>query len=199
LHGAALLPRGQSVLTRLRTASRDEVRRCWHCVQQPNVRDAAIAAGWTAERWKAAGHRIDPYVDWTSGGHWTVDPYASLAPPQVVAASAPRPPAGPREAAHARPACPLQPRTLAARLLSLWLAPLTANKAPAQSALLVVGQSAWSPVVKAQKTCTFDACLSDSRRSERCLNCTRCGARRRRSGSTRTDRDCGISRRRCKR
>jgi hypothetical protein len=49
---------------------------------------------------------------------------------------------------HAPPPGPVQPGTLAAGLLARWLAPLTANKAPAQTPLLVIGQSAWDPVAK---------------------------------------------------
>jgi len=71
----------------------------------------------------------------------------SLRPPVIVAAAAPRP-AGPREDAHAPPPGPVPHNTLAAGLLARWLAPLTANKAPAQSPLLVIGQSAWDSVSK---------------------------------------------------
>lgn len=40
----------------------------------------------------------------------------------------------------------MPPGTLAAALLERWLAPLKANRAPAATPLLVVGQSAWAPV-----------------------------------------------------
>ena len=108
-----------------------------------NVRDDMKALGWSATTWQQAGHSLDPYRDAYSGGYWQPNPYVSLRPPVVVAAAAPRPAAGPREDAHAPPPGPVQPGTLAASLLHRWLAPLTANKAPAQTPLLVIGQSAW--------------------------------------------------------
>jgi len=74
----------------------------------------------------------------------TMNPYVSLSPLVIVAASAPRP-AGPCESAHAPPPGPVPPNTLAASLLHRWLAPLRANKAPAQTPL---GQSAWDSVSK---------------------------------------------------
>ena len=116
--------------------------------QDKNVRDAMQAIGWNAADWTAAGHQLDPYRESFAGGWWTINPYVSLRPPVVVAAAAPRPAAGPREDAHAPPPGPVQPGTLAASLLHRWLAPLTANKAPAASPLLVLGQSAWQPVAK---------------------------------------------------
>ena len=116
-------------------------------MEQPNVRDAMQAIGWTAAAWQAAGHMIDPYRETQTGGWWTINPYISLRPPAIVAAAAPRP-AGPAEAMHAPPPGPVREGTLAAALLARWLAPLTANKAPAQQPLLVVGQSAWDPVAK---------------------------------------------------
>jgi hypothetical protein len=67
--------------------------------QEPNVRDAMLTIGWTTASWTAAGHQLDPYGDY-GRGVWTINPYVSLRPPVVVAASAPRP-AGPCEAAHA--------------------------------------------------------------------------------------------------
>ena len=116
-------------------------------MEQPNVRTAMQALGWSAAAWQAAGHTIDPYRETQTGGWWTINPYVSLRPPVIVAAAAPRP-AGPREDAHAPPPGPVQPGTLASALLARWLAPLTANKAPAASPLLVLGQSAWQPVAK---------------------------------------------------
>jgi hypothetical protein len=110
-----------------------------------NVRDAMLAIGWTKEAWEDAGHGYDPYGD-SCRGVWTINPYAKKrTPPVVVAASAPRP-TGPRESSHAPPPGPVPPNTLASCLLARWLAPLTANKAPAQTPLLVIGQSAWQPV-----------------------------------------------------
>jgi len=102
---------------------------------------------WSAAAWQAAGHTIDPYRDTAVGGYWQLNPYAPLRPPVVVAAADPRH-AGPREDAHTPPPGPVQQGTLAAGLLARWLAPLTANKAPAQTPLLVIGQSAWDPVAK---------------------------------------------------
>ena len=116
-------------------------------MEQPNVHDAMQALGWSAATWQAAGHTIDPYRETQTGGWWTINPYVSLRAPVVVAASAPCP-AGPREDTYAPPPGPVQPGTLAASLLHRWLAPLTANKAPAASPLLVLGQSAWQPVAK---------------------------------------------------
>ena len=112
-----------------------------------NVRDPMQALGWTAATWVQAGHTLDPYRDAYNGGYWQPNPYVSLRPPVVVAASAPRP-AGPREDAYAPLTGPVPPNTLASVLLARWLAPLTANKAPAQTPLLVIGQSAWAPAAK---------------------------------------------------
>ena len=113
-----------------------------------NVRDAMLALGWTAAAWQQAGHGYDPYGDY-GRGVWTISPYryGKLTPPVVVAASAPRP-AGPSECMHAPPPGPVPPNTLAAGLLARWLKPLTANKAPCATPLLVIGQSAWDPVAK---------------------------------------------------
>ena len=115
--------------------------------REPNVRDAMVALGWTAAAWQQAGHRLDPYRDASAGGHWSINPYVPLHPPVVVAASAPLP-AGPSESMHAPPPGPVPPNTLASALLTRWLSPLTANKSPAQTPLLVIGQSAWDPVAK---------------------------------------------------
>ena len=112
-----------------------------------NVRSAMIAIGWTAPAWLQAGHAIDPYRDTQNGGYWQLNPYVSLRPAAQVAASAQRP-AGPSESMHAPPPGPVQPGTLASALLARWLSPLTANKSPVQTPLLVIGQSAWDPVAK---------------------------------------------------
>ena len=114
----------------------------------PNVRDAMVARGWTSASWQAAGHFMDPYNDSFAGGYWSVNPYVSTEPPRVVVSAAAHGPPAPRESAHAPPPGPVQADTLAHALLTRWLAPLTANKAPAQSPLLVIGQSAWEPVAK---------------------------------------------------
>ena len=116
-------------------------------MDQQNVSSAMQSLGWSAAAWQAAGHIIDPYRETQNGGFWQVNPYVSLRPPVVVAASAQRP-AGPRESAHVPPPGPVQPNTLASALLARWLAPLTANKAPCATPLLVVGQSAWDSVSK---------------------------------------------------
>ena len=116
--------------------------------QDQNVRDAMLALGWTAAAWQHAGHGYDPYGDY-GRGVWTISPYryGKLTPPVVVSAAAP-PPAGPREDAHAPPPGPVQPGTLASLLIARWLAPLTTNKSPCATPLLVVGQSAWDSVSK---------------------------------------------------
>ena len=106
-----------------------------------------IAIGWTRESWQRAGHHFDPYIDAPAGGLWSINPYVPLRPPVVVTASA-HCPTGPCEPAHAPPPGPVQPNTLASALLARWLSPLTANKSPAQTPLLVIGQSAWDPVAK---------------------------------------------------
>ena len=114
----------------------------------PNVRDAMVARGWTSTSWQAAGHFLDPYTDSFAGGYWSVNPYVSAEPPRVVVSAAAHGPPAHRESAHAPPPGPVQADTLAHALLTRWLAPLTANKAPAQSPLLVIGQSAWDSVAK---------------------------------------------------
>ena len=112
-----------------------------------NVRDSMMSIGWTAETWRQVGHTVDPYRDTYAGGHWQINPYISLRPPEVVAASAPRP-AGPRESEYLPAPGPVPPNTLASALLTRWISPLTANKSTAQTPLLVIGQSAWDPVAK---------------------------------------------------
>ena len=99
-------------------------------MDQQNVSSAMQALGWSAAAWQTAGHTIDPYRETQNGGFWQANPYVSLRPPVVVAAAAPRP-AGPSESMHPPPPGPVQQGTLAAGLLARWLAPLTANKAPA--------------------------------------------------------------------
>ena len=112
----------------------------------PNVRDAMVARGWSPASWQAAGHAIDPYADSFAGGYWSANPYVSAEPPRVVVSAAAPRPAGPREPSHATPA--VLPGTLAHDLLSRWLAPLAANRAPARTPLLVIGRSAWDAVAE---------------------------------------------------
>ena len=111
-----------------------------------NVRDDMLARGWTKETWLASQHTIDPYVDAAAGGLWLVNPYRSTTPPAVVIASAPPPPTF-RESAY--PPGSLSAGAFASAVLTSWLAPLVANKAPAATPLLVVGQSCWDAVAKA--------------------------------------------------
>ena len=68
-------------------------------MEQPNVRDAMLALGWTAAAWQQAGHGYDPYGDY-GRGVWTISPYqyGKLTPPVVVAASGPLPRAPPARA-----------------------------------------------------------------------------------------------------
>ena len=112
----------------------------------PNVRDAAVAREWTSASWQAAGHFMDPYNDSFAGGYWSANPYVSTEPPRAVVSAAAPHPAGPREPSHATPA--VLPGTLAHALLSRWLAPLAANRAPARTPLLVLGRSAWDAVAE---------------------------------------------------
>ena len=112
----------------------------------PNVRDAAVARGWTSASWQAAGHFMDPYTDSFAGGYWSVNPYVSTEPPRAVVSAAAQRPAGLREPSHATPA--VLPGTLAHDLLLRWLAPLAANRAPARTPLLVIGRSAWDAVAE---------------------------------------------------
>ena len=60
-----------------------------------------------------------------------MNPYVSAEPPRVVVSAAAPRPACPQEPSHATPA--VLPGTLAHALLSRWLAPLAANRAPARA------------------------------------------------------------------
>ena len=119
-------------------------------IRRPIIRRpiTVVARGWTPASWQAAGHAIDPYIDAFAGGYWTANPYASIQPPVVTVSAAAHWPPVARESAHAPPPGPLQAGTLAHAFLTRWLAPLTANKAPVQTPLLVIGQSAWDSVAK---------------------------------------------------
>lgn len=102
----------------------------------------------------ARHRRLDergPSECWTLGnvrgdsfrGVWTINPYAKLTPPAVIAGCLH--PAPPRcRATPRRLVRPVPHNTLAAALLQRWLAPITAGRAPAQVPLLVIDASAWS-------------------------------------------------------
>ena len=120
VHGAALTPSD--------LARREETKRL------------ALSLGHTPSTWKAAGHVYHVYPD-----AYEASPDRSVLPPpppRVVEASAQR---TRPETTPVTPAGTLLPDTHADTLLRMWLSPIGAR--PASTALLLVGQSLWSPVL----------------------------------------------------
>jgi hypothetical protein len=102
----------------------------------------ALSLGHNPRTWKAAGHIYHDYTD-----AYEATPYVPLMPPPpplVVAASAPRK----LETAPVGSDSLFITGTRADAMLRGWSAPFATGKEPASRPLLVIGQSAWSPVTK---------------------------------------------------
>lgn len=123
VHGAALTPSD--------LARREETKRL------------AMSLGHSGHTWRAAGHIWHPYSD-----SYEITPLVAvlpLQPPLMVEASVPK------KRLETTPVGPdglLLAGSRADAMLRGWCAPFASGKKPAASPLLVVGQSAWSPVTK---------------------------------------------------